>query len=334
MPPLISVIIPFYNRRALLESTLKCLADQTFESLEYILVDDGSTDGSFELCKSFALSDDRFRLLRSKENRGVSVARNFGIEAARGDYIAFMDSDDYIDRDYFEILYGHMLLNDTHLQICPLDQGGVAATLPEGVFSLDPQKLVALIRAGLFFSACGKLFRADTVRNNGLFFSENLSFGEDLIFCLSYYPFCEKFAFNSSPLYVYNRNISNESLSQRLRFDIYRHEKFLQEKIRAFAKDHSLYGEELEDLLKARLFDCAYNALCLTASWPRFELSEKYIYIKEILSDRELWPNPDPALAYSPLLVGAIFKGRSIFLAVYINIFARIKRKLSKEKVK
>ncbi|HOO25914.1 MAG TPA: hypothetical protein PKW24_04835, partial [Clostridiales bacterium] len=230
--------------------------------------------------------------------------------------------------------YEHMTENDTHLQICPISQNGNWAALPEGVFSFSPEKLVALIRAGLFFSACGKLFRADIIKNRELSFPEGLHFGEDLVFCLSYYPFCEKLAFNSSPLYVYNRNDRGKSLSQKPRSDIYTCEKLLQKKIKAFAVNNNLYSDELGDILKARLFDCAYNAICLTGSQTHIGVYGKYIFIKKVLADRSLWQKPDPALAYSPHLVNAMFSGSALFLTLYINVFAKTKSRFLKERLK
>ena len=92
---MISVIVPVYNRKETLGRCVQSLRSQTYEELEIILVDDGSTDGSGALCTALSKEDVRIRVIR-KENGGVSSARNAGIEAAKGDYLMFADSDDYV----------------------------------------------------------------------------------------------------------------------------------------------------------------------------------------------------------------------------------------------
>lgn len=101
---MISVIVPVYNTKEYLERCVNSLRAQTFQDLEIILVDDGSTDGSGGLCDSLGAGDPRIRVFH-KENGGSSSARNLGLTEARGDYIGFVDSDDYVDADMYESLY-------------------------------------------------------------------------------------------------------------------------------------------------------------------------------------------------------------------------------------
>ena len=101
---MISVIVPVYNTKQYLERCVKSLQAQTFSELEILLVDDGSTDGSGELCDKFAAEDPRVKVFH-KENGGSSSARNLGILKAAGEYLGFVDSDDYVDSDMYERLY-------------------------------------------------------------------------------------------------------------------------------------------------------------------------------------------------------------------------------------
>ena len=103
--PLISVIVPIYNAAEFIEKTAEHLVNQTYKNMEFILVDDGSTDGSSEICDKIAEKDSRFVIVHQK-NSGVSAARNAGIAAAKGDYIGFCDSDDIPYEDMYETLYG------------------------------------------------------------------------------------------------------------------------------------------------------------------------------------------------------------------------------------
>lgn len=102
--PLISVIVPVYNIEKYLERCVESVRNQTYKNLEILLVDDGSTDSSGALCDELAQRDERIRVLH-KENGGSSSARNLGIAQAKGEYLGFVDSDDYISQDMYELLY-------------------------------------------------------------------------------------------------------------------------------------------------------------------------------------------------------------------------------------
>lgn len=111
---LISVIIPVYNVSKYLEQCVKSVQDQSYENIEIILVDDGSNDGSEELCEKFAAMDRRVNVIHQK-NSGLSAARNAGIHASKGTYIAFIDSDDFIHPRYIHFLYETMRNTDSDL---------------------------------------------------------------------------------------------------------------------------------------------------------------------------------------------------------------------------
>ena len=98
---LISIIVPVYNVEKYLERCLDSILSQTFSDFELILVNDGSTDHSLEICRSYAEKDERI-LLIDQENRGLSAARNAGIAVAKGEYLGFVDSDDYIAQNMYE----------------------------------------------------------------------------------------------------------------------------------------------------------------------------------------------------------------------------------------
>lgn len=101
---LISVIVPVYNVKNYLTRCVRSILGQSFRFIELLLIDDGSSDGSAELCDEFAREDCRV-IVRHKENEGVSKARNLGLELARGEYVAFVDSDDFIENDFLKVLY-------------------------------------------------------------------------------------------------------------------------------------------------------------------------------------------------------------------------------------
>lgn len=114
MEPLISIVVPVYKTERYLSRCVKSLQCQDYENIQIILVDDGSPDGSGALCDALALTDQRITVIH-KANGGLSSARNAGIEQALGTYIAFVDSDDYVERDYLSTLYGLIKKNNVVL---------------------------------------------------------------------------------------------------------------------------------------------------------------------------------------------------------------------------
>ena len=123
--PLVSVIVPVYNVERFLDRCVHSLTNQTYRRLEIILVDDGSPDGSSELCDEWAKRDERVRVIH-KLNGGLSDARNAGLDTMHGDFVAFVDSDDYVEPDYVERLYAG--IGDADMSVCSIiceDSNGI-----------------------------------------------------------------------------------------------------------------------------------------------------------------------------------------------------------------
>lgn len=114
---LISIIVPVYNVEQLLERCVESICSQTYENIEIILVDDGSTDKSGELCDEYAKKDSRIKVIH-KTNGGLSDARNAGLEIAMGDYVSFIDSDDWIEKEFHEKLYNALMRYNCDIAGC------------------------------------------------------------------------------------------------------------------------------------------------------------------------------------------------------------------------
>ena len=115
--PKISIIVPVYNCENYITKCVDSIINRTFKDLEIILVDDGSKDGSGKICDSFKLQDERIKVIH-QENKGVSSARNEGLKIASGDYISFVDGDDYLSRDMYEFLYENLEKNEADVSVC------------------------------------------------------------------------------------------------------------------------------------------------------------------------------------------------------------------------
>ena len=118
--PKISVIVPVYNVEKYLRKCIESILNQTFREFELILVDDGSTDSSGKICDEYALKDSRIKVIH-KENGGASSARNAGLDVAKGEYIGFVDSDDWIEMDMYGELYRLIKENNTDISVCGIN---------------------------------------------------------------------------------------------------------------------------------------------------------------------------------------------------------------------
>ena len=117
MKPLISIIVPIYNVEKYLSRCINSVLSQTFPDFELLLIDDGSTDKSGYICDGYAQKDSRIKVFHI-ENGGVSAARNYGLDNARGEWITFVDADDWIDKDMYYKLYNEAILSEADIVIC------------------------------------------------------------------------------------------------------------------------------------------------------------------------------------------------------------------------
>ncbi len=118
MSNLVSIIVPVHNSRQFLNSLLESLSNQTYPLFEAVLVDDCSTDGSYQLCQNKANADSRFRVFRNTFISGVSAARNLGISESKGNYITFVDADDILDKDYLSIMMRQIITTNCSIVSC------------------------------------------------------------------------------------------------------------------------------------------------------------------------------------------------------------------------
>ncbi len=186
--PVISVIIPVYNVEPYLGRCLDSVVGQTYRNLEIILVDDGSRDRSGDICDSYTSKDARIRVIH-EENGGVSVARNKGLDIATGDYVAFVDSDDWVHPQYFELLAGLAVEYKADCVFCGTRSVDHRDKEIERDFAGDAVKIVATdleaVLTNHFWRTriWGRLYNKQLVRN--IQFPVGIQWGEDTVFNLS-----------------------------------------------------------------------------------------------------------------------------------------------------
>lgn len=202
---LVSIIIPIYNNSKFLEKLLNNVICQTYKDIEIILIDDGSKDNSLQICKKFQQKDKRIKVI-SKENGGVSSARNKGIEMVTGEYITFVDSDDNIDKNYINTLVNNIEEN------C-LVKVNTKNTLKEEIISRE--KYLKDIVSGKIQGVCwGYLFEKKLLNN--IKFDVNTSYMEDTIFIMQYLFKVSKIKILKEKLYYHEVNEEGLTTSNKL----------------------------------------------------------------------------------------------------------------------
>ena len=166
---LISIIIPVYNVEKYLDRCIKSVINQTYKNIEIILIDDGSTDKSLDICYNYLEQDNRIKVFH-KENGGLSSARNYGINSSNGKYLTFIDSDDDIEKDYIEYLYNLIKKYGTKMSICSYSViknniTNFGLNLDEKLLSTEECLDNLLCENGFTVSACAKMYDKNLFKN-------------------------------------------------------------------------------------------------------------------------------------------------------------------------
>lgn len=196
MNPKFSVIIPVYRAAHTIERCVESIEKNTYRDLEIILIEDGSPDDSWKVCEKLAVRYSNVKALRNEKNRGVSHTRNRGLEAARGEYILFADSDDWVDEHYYEAFNAAIEGYSAQFVVCGYVnhdekqngrtdeyRWGNAEPVREVLFG---EELKKLYDGCLLQQLWNKAFLASVIRENHIRFDESISIGEDFRFILAY----------------------------------------------------------------------------------------------------------------------------------------------------
>lgn len=222
---MISVIVPIYNAEKYLHRCIDSILAQSYTDFELLLIDDGSPDNSGAICDNYAAKDGRIRVFH-KENGGVSSARNIGIKYAIGDWISFIDSDDYVNCDYLYELYKYHISADLIIgsfQMVGTNIEDFYGIIPVNSFTRTQFKDMLVLYGGgeNLGCACFKLYKRDIIRRYNILYNDNISASEDWLFTLDYLRYIHTICTSDKPNYYYERS-NSESLSQHNRdFDSY-----------------------------------------------------------------------------------------------------------------
>lgn len=220
----ISVIVPVYNVEKYLRECLDSIINQTFKDIEIICVNDGSTDGSLEILEEYASKDDRIIII-NQENQGLGKTRNYALSIVQGEYIAFVDSDDFIRPDAYEIVYNKFKETDVDIvlfdfatckengrlskkhSLCKSKEQKLSYKLKNNsVFKLSDFKRKTFTDLTLY--CWDKVYKTKFIKDNNIYFS-TARFCEDQIFSISSYLLAKKILYINEHLYVYRTRESS-----------------------------------------------------------------------------------------------------------------------------
>lgn len=215
---MISVIIPIYNAANGIRQCIESVLAQTYQNFELLLINDGSTDESEQICRLYAESDERIRYF-ARQNAGVGATRNFGIKESRGEIICFIDADDRVTPQYLEAFQPDT--SEADVVISGIQYWNINTNMPmrEVKFNnayIDLKYNGTGIKDFLLVGfPYGKAYKKKILEQQQIIFPENISFHEDHVFVLDYYMHCNSIAATSEVTYIYNVDYNAASLSKK-----------------------------------------------------------------------------------------------------------------------
>lgn len=264
----VSVIVPIYNSADVLDKCLVSVLNQTYTNLELVLVDDGSSDRSFEICKSFQDKDQRVKLFQ-KKNGGVSSARNYGLQVASGAWVTFLDSDDFLEKDFLEQLMaiqttdmlvgGFKRFGDKNDEIVPNQQVVSVKNDLNALWNKTVDKFI-------YWYPWGKIYKLDIIKANNLQFNEQMFYSEDFCFLLSYLACIDSFSVKNVAGYCH---LYEKSRAKKYRMDFSKFQNHLSLQdcaLEVLESKHGHFYKLVRQNVHRRLTDnFLYNLLCATS---------------------------------------------------------------------
>ena len=197
----VSVIVPVYNTELYLERCLNSILNQTFKDIELIIVNDNSNDNSHKIIETFINENNNIKYIDNKENKGVSNCRNEAIKISSGEYILFIDSDDYLDENMIETMYNEASNNDLDIAMCGYFVDYEDGNTQNRIINLDENRIysgyeilseILHHKNGVTGHSWNKLIKASILKENNIQYPEHMKIYEDIAFFSRLFPYCKR----------------------------------------------------------------------------------------------------------------------------------------------
>lgn len=324
-----SIIVPVYNVENELSKCIDSILRQSVEDFELILVDDGSTDRSGQICNDYGKKDRRIKVIH-KSNGGVSSARNLGLDIANGDYIVFVDSDDYVTEDYLKKLYNPnvdmVLCGIKHVQV-NRENCIILDNKLYGVFNINEEIINQIIESKYINTVYSKMYHNDIIKKNNIRFMEDMVMGEDTIFIIDYMK------------YINNMEVKRDV--------IYNYIKYERATLSTFNENSTYYLERLDDYIEKNLLEyykIQPNESFKKRKWGKYEWTifqtinsenmsfiKKRSILKKVFKNKnyiELVKNIDNYMPNDTQIVRDILSTRSTNLVMLFFFICNLKSKI------
>lgn len=236
----VSIIIPVYNVERYLEECFESITNQTHKNIEIIFIDDGSTDNSGSILDSFRKKDIRVKVFH-KRNGGVSSAKNVGIKNAEGDYVTFVDPDDYIMEDYVEYLLKLVTKENAEIALSKkmYDNYDMKQDLKDKICTYSSEEaLVSILSYNINVAVWNKLYKLSFIKSNNILFYEDIFMGEGFNFNILAFQKAKKIIVGHHKIYFYRRD-NLQSATTKFRIDKWENALFAIERIKDNLKSNS-----------------------------------------------------------------------------------------------
>lgn len=312
MSPYFSIIVPVYNSSQYLNRCIDSILSQTCQNFELILVNDGSTDNSGNICDVYAQKDKRIRVFH-QSNGGVSSARNKGIKEALGEYIIFVDSDDYILTDKLEKTLPYCQHNPDFivaLYLVPKSELYLLHNISKKDFPL-------VNRIGVVWTST---FKSSILKNHKIYFNENIWHGEDTLFILNYFYFCNNIIFIDEYGYIYEKGHTDglngkfQSYEQeKLTYTLINDYRFkIKVKLGLPRNNNKIHPGEMIRIVKS-----------IYVGNSKYQLKNRLSYLKEIRKESNIHINFKLNCFIDKLIIYCIKQRFMIPLDLFMNIWSK-----------
>ena len=332
---LISVIVPIYKVENYLKKCLDSIVNQTYKNLEIILIDDGSPDNCGKICDEYAKKDERSKVIH-KENEGVSIARNAGLKIASGDYIAFVDSDDWIELDMYEEMIKCAQEKNVDMVRCRRifeysnksvkDDVGLSDNTFFDVKS-DRLYFINLILANgvlPFFNL--SLIKKEKIDNNELRFNSDLIVGEDLLFTFKLLCNIDSIYIYDNYFYHYNVHIQSAMNSITKSEAMAKNLLKLYDYIKKLLIENNLYTDDMQEKLARYIFYRIYYRIAEATAYSKTKDIINYFLNNENFNDIVALVDKNKLSIYGKIFYRYVLKRKISSLYNYCFLYSYLKR--------
>lgn len=281
---LVSIIVPVYNCQQFLDRCIKSILNQSYKNIEVIVVNDGSSDNSLSIAESFAQDDSRMKVF-TKENGGPSSSRNYGLNKVSGEFITFVDADDYIDEYMIENMidkvneYNDTIIFCGNYELWKNKVDERILFLHNKNKKLNKEIVMNEIASGKAGLVCCKLFSSNIIKAFNIRFDENIKMCEDQIFFLEISQYAKNFNNIDKALYYYDRTNEN-SITIKYQQNAYDNQLYIQKKINEIFEKNKLNNIESIKIQKDRLRDGLWH--CINNEFSKLNSANNIEKIKQV----------------------------------------------------